>query len=276
MASRTGWPPAPPDWRLSGMRSSSTKSRTKCSAWRSLPGSDIVTAGSVNFDSVRGGRSTQVSVHLQYAAAGRQSRSARGLALRQGTVADHPRGSPSLQAAARSRRNSTSDPNRIGDAMRAVCWEGKEKISVETVPDPVILNPRDAIIKVTTTAICGSDLHIYDGYIPTMQKGDVLGHEFMGEVVEVGRDNTPSQGRRPRRRPVHHRLRPLLLLQGTAVVALRQLEPECVDGREALRLLSAPGLFGYSHMYGGYAGRPGRIRARAVRRCRPAEGSRRR
>ncbi len=71
----------------------------------------------------------------------------------------------------------------------AVCWEGKEKIRVETVRDPVILNPRDAIIKVTTTAICGSDLHIYDGYIPTMQKGDVLGHEFMGEVVEVGKDN---------------------------------------------------------------------------------------
>ena len=77
--------------------------------------------------------------------------------------------------------------------MRAVCWEGKEKIRVETVPDPVILNPRDAIVKVTTTAICGSDLHIYDGYIPTMQKGDVLGHEFMGEVVEVGKDNTRSR-----------------------------------------------------------------------------------
>ena len=67
--------------------------------------------------------------------------------------------------------------------MRAVCWEGKGNIRVEIVPDPVILNPRDAIVKVTTTAICGSDLHIYDGYIPTMHKGDVLGHEFMGEVV---------------------------------------------------------------------------------------------
>ena len=77
--------------------------------------------------------------------------------------------------------------------MRAVCWEGKEKIQVETVPDPAILNPRDAIIKVTTTAICGSDLHIYDGYIPTMEKGDVLGHEFMGEVVEVAKENTRLQ-----------------------------------------------------------------------------------
>src|SRR4029450_5572368 len=74
--------------------------------------------------------------------------------------------------------------------MRAVCWEGKENIQVETVPDPVILNPRDAIIKVTTTAICGSDLHIYDGYIPTMQNGDVRGHEFMGEVVDIGKANT--------------------------------------------------------------------------------------
>jgi threonine dehydrogenase-like Zn-dependent dehydrogenase len=74
--------------------------------------------------------------------------------------------------------------------MRAVCWEGKETIRVENVPEPVLLNPRDAIVKVTTTAICGSDLHIYDGYIPTMHKGDVLGHEFMGEVVAVGKQAT--------------------------------------------------------------------------------------
>jgi len=74
--------------------------------------------------------------------------------------------------------------------MKAVCFYGKEDIRVETVPDPTILNPRDAIVKVTATAICGSDLHIYGGYIPTMQNGDILGHEFMGEVVEVGRDTT--------------------------------------------------------------------------------------
>src|SRR5712671_3634982 len=73
--------------------------------------------------------------------------------------------------------------------MKALVWHGTNDIRVETVPDPAILNPRDAIIKVTATAICGSDLHIYGGWIPTMQKGDVLGHEFMGEVVEVGRDN---------------------------------------------------------------------------------------
>jgi threonine dehydrogenase-like Zn-dependent dehydrogenase len=102
--------------------------------------------------------------------------------------------------------------------MRAVCWEGTEKIQVETVLDPVILNPRDAIIKVTTTAICGSDLHIYDGYIPTMHKGDVLGHEFMGEVVEVGKENTRLKV--GDRGAVHHRVRTVLLLQGAALVAV--------------------------------------------------------
>src|SRR5213592_1232719 len=70
--------------------------------------------------------------------------------------------------------------------MKAVCWMGKHDVRVETVPDPSILNSRDAIIKITTTAICGSDLHLYNGYIPTMQAGDILGHEFMGEVVETG------------------------------------------------------------------------------------------
>src|SRR4029450_3818019 len=70
--------------------------------------------------------------------------------------------------------------------MKALCWYGKNDVRVATVPDPHILNPRDAIIKITTTAICGSDLHLYDGYIPTMEQGDILGHENMGEVVEVG------------------------------------------------------------------------------------------
>ncbi len=67
--------------------------------------------------------------------------------------------------------------------MKAVCWHGDNKVQVDTVPDPKILNPRDAIIKITSTAICGSDLHLYNGYIPTTQKGDILGHEFMGEGV---------------------------------------------------------------------------------------------
>lgn len=70
--------------------------------------------------------------------------------------------------------------------MRAVIWEGKNNVKVGNVPDPEILNPRDAIVKITLTAICGSDLHLYNGCIPTMKQGDVLGHEFMGEVVEIG------------------------------------------------------------------------------------------
>jgi threonine dehydrogenase-like Zn-dependent dehydrogenase len=70
--------------------------------------------------------------------------------------------------------------------MKAVTWCGKRNMQIEDVPDPHILNPRDAIVRITSTAICGSDLHLYHGYIPTMHKGDIVGHEFMGEVVEVG------------------------------------------------------------------------------------------
>src|ERR1700712_5464205 len=73
--------------------------------------------------------------------------------------------------------------------MRALTWHGKHDVRMETVPDPKIVNPRDAIIKVTSTAICGSDLHLYASIIPTLMPGDILGHEFMGEVVEVGEAN---------------------------------------------------------------------------------------
>src|SRR2546423_3703932 len=137
--------------------------------------------------------------------------------------------------------------------MRAVCWEGTAKIQVETVPDPVILNPRDAIIKVTATAICGSDLHIYDGYIPTMQKGDVLGHEFMGEVVDIGKQNA--------RLKVGDRVVvPFTIACGRCYFCREQLWSLCDNSNpnawmaEKLYGYSASGLFGYSHMYGGYPG----------------------
>ena len=156
--------------------------------------------------------------------------------------------------------------------MRAVCWEGTEKIQVETVPDPVILNPRDAIIKVTTTAICGSDLHIYDGYIPTMQKGDVLGHEFMGEVVEVGKDNT--------RLKVGDRVVvPFTIACGRCYFCKEQLWSLCDNSNPNAWM--AEKLYGYSgsgtvrlfaHVRR-LSWRPGGIRAGAVRRRRPAEGS---
>ena len=71
--------------------------------------------------------------------------------------------------------------------MKATCWMGKQKMEVREVPDPTILNQGDAIIKITSTAICGSDLHLYNGFLPLMEKGDIMGHEFMGEVVEIGR-----------------------------------------------------------------------------------------
>ena len=120
--------------------------------------------------------------------------------------------------------------------MKALVWHGTNDVRVERVPDPEILNPRDAIIRVTIDR----DLRLrpapLDGFIPTMKAGDILGHEFMGEVVEVGNGNTQAEGRRPRRRAVHHRLRQLLLLQAAAVVAVRQLQPERLDGREAVRL----------------------------------------
>ncbi len=80
--------------------------------------------------------------------------------------------------------------------MRALTWHGSKDVRVDTVPDPEIVNPRDAIIEVTSTAICGSDLHLYDGVIPGMEAGDILGHEFMGRVVEVGPDSTLRIGQR--------------------------------------------------------------------------------
>lgn len=73
--------------------------------------------------------------------------------------------------------------------MKALCWHGKKDIRCDTVPDPQIEHPRDAIIEVTTCAICGSDLHLFNGFIPGMRRGDIAGHEFMGEVMEVGSEN---------------------------------------------------------------------------------------
>src|SRR6185312_5118340 len=96
--------------------------------------------------------------------------------------------------------------------MMANCWHGSEDLRIEEVPDPQILNPRDAIIRITSTAICGSDLHIYDGYIPTMMRGDILGHEFMGEVVEVGPGVTNLKVGDRVVNPFPNCLRPLLLL----------------------------------------------------------------
>ena len=137
--------------------------------------------------------------------------------------------------------------------MRALCWYGRHNVRVDNVPDPTILNPRDAIVKITATAICGSDLHLYDGYIPTMQGGDILGHEFMGEVVEVG----PGVGNLK----VGDRVVvPFTIACGNCFFCQRQLWSLCDNSNPnaemaaALYGYSPSGLFGYSHMMGGYAG----------------------
>jgi threonine dehydrogenase-like Zn-dependent dehydrogenase len=137
--------------------------------------------------------------------------------------------------------------------MKALCWYGKNDVRVETVPDPKILNPRDAIIKVTTTAICGSDLHLYNGYIPTMEKGDIIGHEFMGEVVETGSEcKSLKIGDRV--------VVPFAIACGNCFFCQKLLFSLCDNSNpnarkiEKLYGFSGSGLFGYSHLYGGYAG----------------------
>ena len=137
--------------------------------------------------------------------------------------------------------------------MKAVCWYGKNDVRVMGVPDPGLINPQDAIVKITTTAICGSDLHLYDGYIPTMEKGDILGHEFMGEVVEVG--HSVRKLRKGDRVVV-----PFTIACGKCFFCERDLWSACdntnpnSETAEALYGFSGSGLFGYSHMMGGYAG----------------------
>lgn len=137
--------------------------------------------------------------------------------------------------------------------MKALCWHGKGDVRVDTVPDPAIEDPGDVIVKVSSTAICGSDLHLYDGYIPGMKEGDVLGHEFMGEVVEVGADV--------------HRLKkgdrvvvPFPIACGECFFCQRELY-SCCDTTNPNAEMAAKvygyataGIFGYSHLTGGYAG----------------------
>lgn len=137
--------------------------------------------------------------------------------------------------------------------MKALCWYGVGDIRYESVPDPKIINPRDIVIRITSTAICGSDLHLYDGFIPTMENGDIVGHEFMGEVVETGRKVTNLQkGDRV--------VVPFTIACGGCFFCKRQLWSCCDNSNpnasiaEAMYGHSPSGLFGYSHMMGGYAG----------------------
>jgi threonine dehydrogenase-like Zn-dependent dehydrogenase len=137
--------------------------------------------------------------------------------------------------------------------MKATCWMGRNTVEVEDVPDPKILNDRDAIVRITSTAICGSDLHLYDGYIPTMKRGDVLGHEFMGEVVEVGKGvSNLKEGDRV--------VVPFPIACGSCNACEAQLFSLCENSnpnaRLAEKMFGFPtcGIFGYSHLTGGFAG----------------------
>ena len=137
--------------------------------------------------------------------------------------------------------------------MKANCWYGKRDVRVEDVPDPKILNKHDAILKITATAICGSDLHLYNGFMPTMEKGDILGHEFMGEVVEVGPDvkNLKVGDRVVTAFPISC---------GKCFFCQREMFSLCENTNpnawmaEKLFGHSPCGIFGYSHLTGGFAG----------------------
>ncbi|MBD1940794.1 glutathione-dependent formaldehyde dehydrogenase, partial [Coleofasciculus sp. FACHB-712] len=137
--------------------------------------------------------------------------------------------------------------------MKAVCWYGATDVRVETVPDPKILNPRDAILKITSTAICGSDLHIYDGYIPTMQPGDIIGHEFMGEIVEVGSKVTNLK-------PGDRVVVPSTIGCGHCHYCNHDMWSLCDNSNpnawmeEKLFGNVTSAIYGYSHLFGGYAG----------------------
>ena len=137
--------------------------------------------------------------------------------------------------------------------MRATCWTGRNSVDVQEVPDPTILNDRDAIVRITSTAICGSDLHLYDGYIPTMEKGDILGHEFMGEVVELGSGvGNLAVGDRV--------VVPFPIACGACNACVAGLYSVCENTNpnagmaENLFGHAPAGIFGYSHMLGGYPG----------------------
>jgi threonine dehydrogenase-like Zn-dependent dehydrogenase len=137
--------------------------------------------------------------------------------------------------------------------MKALTWHGKEDVRIEDVPDPRIEEPGDVVVRITATAICGSDLHIYDGFVPQMQRGDILGHEFMGEVVETGSDVA-------RLRKGDRVVVPFVIACGQCYFCQRRLWSCCdTTNPDAGKLAelhgqAGAGLFGYSHLYGGYAG----------------------
>ena len=137
--------------------------------------------------------------------------------------------------------------------MKAVCWRGKQSVAVESVADPKVINGHDAIVRITSTAICGSDLHLYDNFIPGMQKGDILGHEFIGEVVETGPRVANLKAGDRVAIPFH-------ISCGKCFHCGSQQWSLCDNTNPNSHVLekmygySGAGIFGYSHLYGGFAG----------------------
>ena len=137
--------------------------------------------------------------------------------------------------------------------MKAVCWYGKHDVRVKNVDDPQLLNPRDAIVRVRATTICGSDLHLYDGHMPSMKAGDILGHEFVGEIAALGSAVTNLKaGDRV--------VVPFAIACGRCFYCKAGLTSLCDNSNpnaaaaDAMYGYSGAGLFGYSHLFGGYAG----------------------
>jgi hypothetical protein len=155
--------------------------------------------------------------------------------------------------------------------MKANCWFGKHSVEVTDVPDPTIQNPRDAIVRITSTAICGSDLHLYNGLVPTMEKGDILGHEFMGEVVEVGGavHNLAVGDRVVVPFPIS--CGRCFACQRRLFFSVRELEPQSAARRKALRAIAGRALRVFPHARR-LSGRTGAICACPVRRRGPHQG----
>ncbi len=235
-------------------------------AWESLDGADIKNTGQIEFRDAPPGRGTEVTATIVYDPPGGDvGKLIAKLFGKEPKVQAPPRPAP-LQAADGDRRDLhlqgarrrpprlAHQPDHESPRMRALTWHGKHDVRMETVPDPQIVNPRDAIIKITSTAICGSDLHLYDSYIPTLHKGDILGHEFMGEVVDTGPGSSLQKGQRV--------VVPFVIACGKCFFCEHQQFAACdnsnpaekADMSEILYGYPMTGAFGYSHLTGGYAG----------------------
>ena len=155
----------------------------------------------------------------------------------------------------RAKESLTDIETPEGGPHESSLLDGHRKMTVENVPDPKILNPRDAIVRITSTGICGSDLHLYNGLMPTMEPGDIIGHEFMGEVVEIGAGVDREKLKVGDRVVV-----PFTIACGRCFFCQEQFWSCCDNSNpnawmaEKLMGYSPSGLFGYTHMLGGYAG----------------------